>query len=87
MTVAVVVLTLPAVVLRDGDRTICSGCSGRGEVVRVAMLKAALLSWDLTDGSTARAVCVAEESVDAVDGAGSPMGGNGRCGAISGSGL
>lgn len=86
VTVAVVVLTLPVIVFRDGDRTMGSG-SERGKVVRVETLRAALLSCERTEGSAARAVCVPEESDDVVDGAGSPMDGNGRCAAISGRGL
>jgi hypothetical protein len=82
--VAVDVSTLPVVVLRDGIRTIASG-SGC-ELVRATTLKPALLSCDCTDGSTGRAVEVPEYFVE-TDGSGSPMGGNGRCGVISGRGL
>jgi hypothetical protein len=80
--VTVVVSTLPVVVLREGTRTIGSG-SGR-EFVRVATVNPALLSCDRTDGSAARGV---EDPVYFVDGSGSPMGGNGRCGVMSGRGL
>jgi hypothetical protein len=82
--VTVVVSTLPVVVLREGTRTIDSG-SGR-ELVRLVTLKPTLLSCDCTDGSGARAVEVPEYFVDR-GGSGSPMGGNGRCGVMSGRGL
>src|ERR1700683_3798774 len=82
--VAVVVSTLPVVVLRDWTGTIDSG-SGR-ELIRLTTLKPGLLSCDCTDGSAARAVGVPEYFVD-TGGSGSPMGGNGRCGVMSGRGL
>jgi hypothetical protein len=82
--VTVVVSTLPVVVLREGTRTIGSG-SGR-ELVRVATVNPALLSCDRTDGSAARDAEVPVYIVDR-DGSGSPMGGNGRCGVMSGRGL
>ena len=82
---AVVVSTLPLVVLRDETRTMAS--ASRRELVPAATLGPALPSCDCTDDSAARAVGVAEYAVDK-DGSGSPMGGNnGRCGMMSGRGL
>lgn len=77
LAVPVVVLMLPVVVLYDGVRTNGSG-SGRGEVVRVAISNAAVLSWERTEGSATRAVIVLDVSVVLEDGSGSPMGGRGR---------
>jgi hypothetical protein len=78
------VSTLPVGVLRNWAGTIDSG-SGR-EAARLRTLKPALVSCDCTDGSAGRAVGVPEYFVD-TDGSGSPMGGNGLCGVMSGRGL
>jgi hypothetical protein len=82
VVIVAMVSTLPVIFLRDEDRTVIS-VSGRGEVT---VLIAVSLSRDCRDISALRGVGVSEKSFDA-DSAGSLMGGNGRCGTISGRGL